>query len=113
MKIFLGSVNVSPTMCKKGVTSIYSREYSLGEFIERVSKQEIPIENFIGDDEILQVLKENGLNLPERNQERIIFGVDAFCTYYKVVYDRNDSIIIHRWNFYPTDDIQIANRLED
>lgn len=115
-RIYLGCVNASPTMPKSGITGIYSREYTVEEVVDKLKRQQeagVPIENFVSEEEICQTLKTMGLELPERDEEKIIFGIPAWCAYYKLCIDRNDKLIIHRWNYYPIEEIVINNKIED
>ena len=111
-KIYLGSINCSPTMTYLGsVISIYDRPYSLSELVSQLKEAEVSIENFLDDSEIEDVIKQEGVNLPERTFNKFI-AVPEYCTYFKVVYDSNDNLLIHRWDFYPKGDITIKDKLE-
>lgn len=118
VEIILGSVNIAPSMWMNGITGIYTREYTISEFVDWIKakrRADIQVRNFLTDEELVSVLKNNyGLDLPEKDPyQPTIFGLPAYSVYYKLTFDRADKIIIHRWNNYPVEIIEIKNRLED
>ena len=118
VEIILGSVNIAPSMWMNGIVGVYTREYTILEFVDWIKakiKAGVQVRSFLTDEELISVLKNNyGVDLPEKDPyQPTIFGLSAYSVYYKVTFDRADKIIIHRWNNYPVENIEIKNRLED
>ena len=112
-KIFLGSINPAATMSKGGITEYRRREYSIEELVEKLIDQSayVPIENYINKEEVLDKLEELGLSIPRNGNN--IYGIDAYCVYYKVAIDSKGSFIVRRYDYYPEEDVNVKNLLED
>lgn len=115
-KIILGNVNASPTMPSSGgIKYHFERKYSLEEFVDKMKEylQAEVVENNITDEEVMRILKEKGIKLPGRDASKNNISIDAWSSYYRIFIDREDNVIIYRWNFYPADNLLVKDPIED
>lgn len=115
-KIILGNVNASPTMPSSGgIKYHFERKYSLEEFVDKMKEylQAEVVENNITDEEVIRILEEKGIKLPGRDASKNNISIDAWCSYYRIFIDREDNVIVYRWNFYPADNLLVKDPIED
>ena len=117
-KIILGNVNASPTMPSSGgIKYHFERKYSLEEFgdkLKEYTRAGITVENNITDDEIENLLESKfDITLPKKDASKNNISIDAWCSYYRIFIDREDNVIVYRWNFYPADNLLVKDPIED
>ena len=115
-KIILGNVNASPTMPSSGgIKYHFERKYSLEEFLDKMKEyiqSGVNIKNSLTDEETVELFALNDVVLPEKDTSNNI-SIDAWCSYYRIFIDREDNVIVYRWNFYPADNLLVKDPIED
>ena len=115
-KIILGNVNASPTMPSSGgIKYHFERKYSLEEFLDKMKEyiqSGVNIKNSLTDEETVELFALNDIILPEKDTSNNI-SIDAWSSYYRIFIDREDNVIVYRWNFYPADVLIVKDPIED